>query len=318
MSTATETTVVDTMKTVDTTQQTQQTSTAEPYYKDWYNPTDGAINHKALERLPDHLKGVAPLLQNTKTIDDVLMRYQQANTLASKKALAPLVGNEPKEVLAERKALIDAMNGVPKEAKDYGITRPNEIPEHQWNPKLAEGFQSWAHKNSVSPAAVKELLGIQLGTVKEQLAAQAQGEQQFWAGEQTKFEEALRTEAIPVERASALVEKGAAAFGLKMDDPQTQRFLQGATARLMCMRYAIATGEDSTVTSEGGGGGNGPDPKGQADDIRSNPANPLNGPYWNEGGKYSRAAHDAAVEKHTELMRLHHAKTPVIDRRRRT
>jgi hypothetical protein len=318
MSTATDTTVVDTTNTADTTHQTQQTSTAEPYYKDWYNPSDGAINHKALERLPDHLKGVAPLLQNTKTIDDVLMRYQQANTLASKKALAPLVGNEPKEVIAERKALMDAMNGVPKEAKDYGITRPNEIPEHQWNPKLADGFSTWAHKNSVPPSAVKELLALQLGTVKEQLAAQANGEQQFWAGEQKKFEAALQTESIPVERASALVEKGAAAFGLKMDDPQTKIFLQGSMARLMCMRYAIATGEDKAIDGSGGDGKQGADSKAQADDIRSNPANPLNGPYWNEGGKFSRAAHDAAVEKHTELMRLHHSKTPVIDRRRRT
>jgi len=274
-----------------------------PYYADLFQ-SDGGLNHKALDRLPDHLKGIRPLLERQTKIDGIFQSWEQANTLASKKALAPLPANATPELIAERKQLMDTFNGVPKDVKDYGIGRPADLPENQWNQGLVDNFAAWAHKNSVSPSAVKELLGVQVGAVKQQLQAQSQYEQQFYAQEQQTFDAAIKRENIPAERAQALVEKGAIAFGLDLANEKTKNFLKGADARLMAMRHAIAIGEDRMVTGTEGGGNKGQDYAAMATDIQRNPANPEYAIYRNTEGKFSRSQQDAVVAKVNEWHRL--------------
>ena len=292
-----------TTQTAQTTQAAATTTaaTVEPYYKDFLQ-SDGTLNHKALERLPDHLKGVAPLLQNRKTIDDLLMGYDHANTLASKKALAPLPANAPATVVAERKALLDSINGVPKEAKDYGIVKPKELPDAAWHQGMADGYAGWAHKWSVPPSAAKELMDMNMGYVQQNLKDQAAGETKFWAGEQQRFDAELARSNIPAERADALVQRGAIDLGLNLEDKQTQTFLKGSNARLMALRHAIAIGEDKVIQG-GDGRGTSVDPDAEAADIQRNPANPLYAQYWNREGKFSRAQQDAAKEKVFGLLR---------------
>lgn len=313
--TATDTTktdaVVDTTKTVvDAT----RSGISDPWAKDWIQP-DFTLNHKALERLPDHLKPLRATLERQKSFDDVLTAMHTTQSLAGKKALAPLPADSPAPVLAERKALLDQINGVPATPKDYGVVRPNEIPESQWNPKLAEGFSNWAHKNSIAPTAMKELLNMQLGTVKEQLAAQANYEKGYWANEQKTFEATVQTQNMPIDKANALVQKGVVALGLDPENAQTKIFLQGATARLMAMKHAIAIGEDHVVTGEGGDANKGQDHAAMAKDIQSNPQNPLHAQYWNKEGKFSASTQAAAAERVNELYRLAAAKAKPRDAR---
>ena len=286
-----------------------------PYWQDLIG-SDGTINHKSLERLPDHLKDVAPLLQNRKTMDDALMGWKQANTLASKKALAPLAPNAPPEVLAERKALLDGLNGVPKEAKDYAIAKPKDLPDAAWHQGLADGFAKWAQENSVSPAAAQKLMSLNLGFVQEQIKAQAANETAFWGEQQKAFDARIKTENIAGDRAAALIEKGIVAMGLDPANPQTAIWLKGSDARYVLMKHAMAIGEDAALTGNEGTGSGGKDYATEARSILSDKANPLNGPYWNQGNKYSRSDHDAAVSRYLELMKLDAAKNAVQDRRR--
>ena len=239
------------------------------------------------------------------------MALDHANTMAGKKALAPLPPTAAPEVLAERKALLDTINGVPAKPQEYGIARPQDFPEAHWNQKLADSFTAWAHKHSVSPAAAKELVfDIQANAVKEALTSQAQYETQFWNGQQQQFEATIRRENIPADKAAALVEKGALALGLDLNNETTKTFMKGAEARLMAMRHAIAIGEDSTGAGLGQNGGADKDPAALANSAMKNPADPLYAVYWNREGKYSRADQEAAVAKVNGWLQQAEAKNP--------
>ncbi len=296
-----------------------QTSTgsgiAEPWAKDWIKP-DFTLNHTALDRLPDHLKPLKEVLGRQKSFEDVLVVMQNQQVLNGKKALAPLPDGSPAHVMAERKALLDSINGVPPEAKDYGFAKPADLPDGQWDPKMAEAFSAWAHKHSVSPAAAKELLGLQVGNVQAQLGAQAQYEQQFWQQQDVTFNAALKQSNIPADRAAALVEKGAIALGLDVTNEATKTLLKGSDARLMAMRHALAVGEDTFVQG-GNGASAGPAPGEAAKDIMHNKANPLYNAYWNRDGSVPRGVMESARAKVDELLRLDAAKNPAPNRQRR-
>jgi hypothetical protein len=75
----------------------------------------------------------------------------------------------------------------------------------------------------------------------------------------------------------------------------------------MALKHAVSIGEDHAVTANSTNTGI-DDPEAAASDIRSNPANPLNAAYWNKDGKYPRSAHEAAVQKHNELLQMASAK----------
>lgn len=279
-----------------------------PWASEWIQP-DFTLNHKALDRLPDHLKGLRPTLERQKNFEGVLQALDHSQTLAGKKALAPLDANAPAQAVAERKALLDTINGVPPSAKDYGIAKPADFPDAQWDPKLAESFTAWAHKHSVSPAAAKELLGLQVGNVKTQLANQAQYEQTFWADEQKNFEATIQRDNIPAARASALVEKGAISLGLDLNNERTKTFLKGSEARLMAMRHAIAIGEDTALTGDGSSPGEGTNYAELAQSARQDPANPIYAQYWNKDGKFSQSVQAAAVAKVNGWLQLAEGKS---------
>ena len=303
-STATET-GTGTSQTKNGGQSTATTTAAstEPYYKDWLQ-SDGSLNHKSLDRLPDELKDLRSTLERQKNFDGILHDLKHSKFLAGQKALAPLPTDAPAAVRAERKALLDGINGVPKEAKDYGVTRPKDMPEAQWNQGLADNFVKWAHENSVPPQAVQKLLGMQFDAIKGNMQAQAQYETAYWTKEQQAFEGINRQENRPQAQADALVEKGIVAMGLDPKNEKIATLLKGADVRTILMRHAIAIGEDKALTGGDQGKGEGTNYQQQADSILKDPANPLFAAFKNVDGKYSRSDHDAAVAKWHELLKL--------------
>lgn len=282
---------------------TSSSGVSQPWASDWIK-SDFSLNHAALERLPDHLKDLRPTLERQQNLEGILIDYKHSKSLAGQKGLTPLLPGSPPEVVAKRKEFLDQANGVPKTWQEYGIQKPKDLKDDVWDPKMAEGFAQWAHKWSVPPQAAQELVGLNVETAKSRLTSNEQAVSQYWANEKKLFEETARRENIALEKANSLVDKGAVALGLNLDDPTTKTFLQGANARLMAMRHAIAIGEDSSATPTSDLPTEGRDYAEMAKDIRSNPANPLNGAYWNKGNKFSRTDHDAAVAKVNEYLRL--------------
>ncbi len=47
---------------------------SEPWAKEWIKP-DYTFDHKALERLPDHLKGLKPTLERSRSLEDFLTTF---------------------------------------------------------------------------------------------------------------------------------------------------------------------------------------------------------------------------------------------------
>lgn len=264
-------TTTDATKTADATK-TSDTSAA-PWHSDWAKP-DGTLNAESYKRLPEDVRWVGETLSKYKTADDLARGVANLTTAVGKKGLIPLPANAPPEAVAERKALLDGINGVPKEAKDYGLTRPAEVPEGAWDPAYVEKVAGWAQKHSVGPAAMKELLnGVVATQVKGQIAAQETARTTFLADQDKAFDEQIRLDAIPREKADALAERAAVSLGFDMTKPEQAGLLQYAAVKLAMLRHAIAVGEDHYVAGETAKGEGG-DAMALANDALTNPANP--------------------------------------------
>ena len=200
-------------------------------------------------------------------------------TLVGKKALGPLPPNATPEMVAERKGLLDSINGVPKDPKDYGIIKPENISNELWNDGLAKGAAEIAHKYSAPPAMLKDLVALQTAELQKQLLAQQDYERAFFAKQQDNLVQTLKLENIPLTKAQELAERGAQKLGLDLQNPDIQTLMKNSNVFLMAMRHALSTSEDKFVSGEAKNSLGG-DPAALAKDATSNKANPLYAPYW--------------------------------------
>ena len=260
------------------TQASTASAIKEPYYKTLIN-ADGTLNHKALDNLPDHLAALKPTLARQKSLDDVFTVMGNQQTLVGKKALGPLPPNATPEMVAERKGLLDSINGVPKDPKDYGIIKPENISNELWNDGLAKGAAEIAHKYSAPPAMLKDLVALQTAELQKQLLAQQDYERAFFAKQQDNLVQTLKLENIPLTKAQELAERGAQKLGLDLQNPDIQTLMKNSNVFLMAMRHALSTSEDKFVSGEAKSSLGG-DPAALAKDATSNKANPLYAPYW--------------------------------------
>jgi len=260
------------------TQAPTASAVKEPYYKTLIN-ADGTLNHKALDNLPDHLAALKPTLARQKSLDDVFTVMGNQQTLVGKKALGPLPPNATPEMMAERKGLLDSINGVPKDPKDYGIIKPENISNELWNDGLAKGAAEIAHKYSAPPAMLKDLVALQTAELQKQLLAQQDYERAFFAKQQDNLVQTLKLENIPLTKAQELAERGAQKLGLDLQNPDIQTLMKNSNVFLMAMRHALSTSEDKFVSGEAKSSLGG-DPAALAKDATSNKSNPLYAPYW--------------------------------------
>lgn len=275
-----------------------------PQLGDWRKP-DGSINHAAFAALPEDIRYLGDTFAKYKTDVDLFRGVANLQTMGGKKGLIPLPETAPPEVRAERKALLDSIQGVPKEAKDYGFKRPDDLPEGLWSDKQAEAFATWAHENSVSPAAANKLIKLQSDFIKGQAVEQETGVKAFYDGQAKAFSDAIRAENIPADKADALALTGASALitGFDITKPEHEGLLKNATMKLALMRHALSTGEDTFVGGESGKGGSA-DPAAEAKDIMHNKANPLYAPLYDA----RHPQHKLAKEKVDQLLRKSTAK----------
>lgn len=264
-----------------------------PFYKGLYGD-DGKIDKAALDRLPDHLKPHKDVFAKYDTVDALLAGFGNAHSMAVKKALAPLSGNEPAEVVAERKGLLDTINNVPKDVKGYGIVRPETLPEEFWNQEGADEFGKLAQKHSISPAAVKDLLALQVKMTQGELDRGKAGETEYYAKQDTAFMAGLQKLGMDADRGTDLASRGAATLGI---DPKNA-ILKNADVRLAMVKFATLVSEEKLIrgTEQAGGGMSALE---QARDIVSNPANPLHKAFHDP----TDPRNEAAKEKVNTLYR---------------
>lgn len=271
----------------------------EPFWKGLYSD-DGKLNKANLDRLPDDLKPAKDWIAKYDNIGALLFGGHNANIVASKKALAPLEANAPDHVKAERKALLDGVNNVPKEAKGYGIARPQDFPEQFWNQAGADELAGVAHKHSLSPEAVKDLVALQIKLTNAELANGKKMEGEFFAAQDTEFAALAQRNGLALDKALDLAARGFTTLG---GDPKSDLF-KNAAVRGFALKFAQMVAEDKLVDGKAAGMGKS-DYRGQYLDIMNNPQNPLNAG-WNDGSHPLNQRAKDAVHK---LMRQHGQQT---------
>ncbi len=279
----------------------------QPFYADWIKP-DGQLNPESYSRLPEDIKFFGETLARYKTPEELVRGFASTKHFAGQKGLVPLAPNSPPEVIAQRKSMLDSLNGVPAKPAEYGISRPADFPEQHWNQPLADSFAAWAHENSVSPAAAKKLVfEIQGKFVRDQLTQLEDGQRQFLAVQRSAFEKQLRLDGIPVDRADQMVEQAAVSLGYDPKDPRDAMALNNAKTRLALVRHAIAVGEDKFVQADGDKAGRG-DAKAEYDDLLHNKDNPLYPALYNPRHPQHKMAKERANQLGAQVAALPQAK----------
>lgn len=263
-----------------------------PFFKGLYGD-DGKIDKASWDRLPDRLKTHADQFKKYDTVEALLDGFGNAHSMAVKKALAPLTGTEPPEIVAERNQLLDTINNVPKDPKGYGLARPADLPEQFWNQEGADKFALLAQKHHISPAAMKDLMGLQLELTRGEIAHGQTMETEYYTGQDKTFEAAMKTAGIDMEKATDLATRAAATLGI---DPKSLIF-RNASVKQALVRFANLVAEDKLVTGDNKQEG---DELAMARDIANNPQNPLY-KAWHDPND---PQHEAAKARRDELYRI--------------
>ncbi len=249
----------------------------------WDN--SGTINKDRFDALPEHLKGHKETFSKYKTADDFFNGMGNLAQLAGKKGLEPLPEDAPDSVKEERAALMRKLNNVPETADDYGITKPDDLPDEQWNGEYVKDVLSVLHKHSASPALVKELVAIDAQHATN-LGAESQAAQEAaFKAESAKLTEAFGSE---IQQKTDQAKRMARTLGL---DPATDPMFRSASVVQAFANMFSMVSEDRLVSGDGGNNLGASDRE-KARDIVFNPGNPLYAAYHNTDDSRHKQALD--------------------------
>ena len=255
-----------------------QEVTTSPFYMGLYDES-GKLNKDKLDALPDHLKDSKDLFGKYDTVESLLGGMRNLAQLAGKKGLEPLPEGSPEELIKERKGLMDRINKVPEDPKQYGIDRPDGYPEDlPWDTERAGKYAEIFHKYSAPPELVKELMAAEAEQAKAEFAGISSREKEMFAAEKGKLEQEYGNE-FPemVDKAR----RGLASMGLTDGDKPVDAnhpIFSNAVAVKMAIKYAEAVSEDKLVSGDMDSTG-GMSDREKALDILNNPNNPLHKAY---------------------------------------
>ena len=276
-----------------------QNVNTSPWYADWMK-TDGSLNPESYSRLPEHLRHLEPTLKNAKTVEDVLTKFSNLNTLAGKKGLAPLPKDAPENVVKERNELLRGILGVPDKVEGYGIKKPDDIPQEMWNEQLVNSALKIAHENNIPPAALQRLIQAQLEDAKAQRDASVNYEKQFFATQDKTIRETLAKQGASYDSAADQAKRAARTLGI---DPDKDPVFKNAKVFLALSQVGKMIGEDKLVSGDAQDSSMGQGDLDRAKDIISNKANPYNAMYWDSGHPRNREIKQMVNRLQEEGMR---------------
>ena len=180
-------------------------ASTEHWEQGWVK-NDGTFDHTRLDKAPDDIKALAKELSVYKTPGDFIKSFKEKASFASKKGIVePLPANATPEMVAERLALLRKVNGAPEKPEGYGLKRPDDIPEAQWNQEFADQAAKLAFENGLSPQALQGLAKLQIDMAKKAGAAQQQAEQEFLARQDQLIRDQIHKElGVSYEKAQDL------------------------------------------------------------------------------------------------------------------
>lgn len=242
--------------------------TAESFWRGWITD-EGKINKARYDHLPEDLKGARPMLERYETPDDVLKSLVNHAKLAREKTLSPPPDNAPE---ADKKAFDEQYRrifNVPQKPEDYGITKPEALPDEMWDNDYATGMAKAFHEAAIPPGAAKKLIEAnnklqEAAFAKIQQQQEAAFTQKLQAGNERLNQEFGHNRA----RMEQLAIQVAKQMGI---DPSSELFSQNAEVIIMCARHGVAVGEDKFLSGESKGAVKGPTE--EMADMMNNPNN---------------------------------------------
>jgi hypothetical protein len=136
---------------------------------------DGTLGEGWLAKLPEEIRA-NPSLKVMGSLADLAKSYVSTKALVGKKLEMPGEGATP-EALTEWRKVVGAPEKpegyIPEGAKSI---RPDTIPEGMWDAKAEQEFLSIAHKHSLPPGAVKEIMAYYGQHMAGAITASAQAE----------------------------------------------------------------------------------------------------------------------------------------------
>lgn len=290
---ATTTTTQQAGTTTAATQTAQTAATVTTSDKPWFTgllKDNGELDHSVWDKAPAEFQAYKGVFSQSKNLNALLMQTANLASLAGKKGLAPLPEGASQQAKDERAALLRQINRTPEKIEDYGIKKPDDIPEGLWNPELANVVLGALHKHAASPEMVKDIFEADRQSTLAAIAKQ-QAEHEAWKASEAK---ALKdTFGADFDKKVDLARRGAKTLGLDPNDP-----LFGNSKLVIAMaKFAESISEDKLVSGEGQQQGGGSD-KVRAMDIINNSANPLHKAYHDP----SDPMHEQAKSQVNTLM----------------
>ena len=134
-----------------------------PWYSSAYAPNKpGELTPDWLSKAPEEERKDWEPYKDAKSPFEIAKlaqaRVKEAQTaLRNRQAKDAGVPIKPEGDKATPEALAEyyKAKGVPADPKEYGITRPDDIPEHLWRQTEMDGYAALFHKHELKPEIVK-------------------------------------------------------------------------------------------------------------------------------------------------------------------
>lgn len=275
----------------------QQTPVVTKSFREGWISNDGKIDKSAYERLPEHLKPFKDTLAKYDTDEALLTAFAHQSTLIGKKGLMPLPPGASEKDKAEFNARLREVLRVPEKPEGYGITKPKDVPDDQWNGDYVKGVTEIAHKHNISPEAMQELVKFDSefagkaratseGSMQKQLDTEKSQLQQKWGND--------------FGANVALATRAARTAGL---DPETDPIFRNARVVEAFAKFGAMVSDDKLVAG-GTSAASAASDEAKAQDIISNKANPMNAAYHNERDPLHMQARQQVEQHFANAVRL--------------
>jgi len=269
--------------------------TSAPWFVGLYG-SDGKINAKAFDALPDHLKSHKATFSKYQTVEALLGGMGNLANLAGKKGLEPLSKDAPAELQAERTALMRKLNNVPEKPEGYGIKKPDGMPDTMWDGEYVNGVSGILHKHNASPELVAELMKFDSEAAMKKMSGSEAQTAQALEAQRTALKDEF---GVKFAEKIALATRAARTLGL---DPENNPMFRTAEGVRAMLKVSEMVSEDKLVSGEGAGGNFGGDDRAKALDIVNNEANPLHKAFHDA----DHPQHAHAVEQRSMFNRRYH------------